>query len=189
MDIRSPFLQRVQRVLRARRKSLDTERAYLRWIKRFILYHQKRHPTDMGTSDIEDFLTHLAVDREGAPSTQNQARCALLFLYREVLERDPGPLEQVAPAKRSRNVPVVSSAEEAGAVLAAMKGENALVARLLHGAGLRFIEALRLRVKASAARKRPRLRAPTDYRARRQGQQRPPYAKFRCGGIRQREPS
>jgi site-specific recombinase XerD len=147
VDIRSPFLQRVQRVLRARRKSLDTERAYLRWVKRFILYHGKRHPRDMGTSDIENFLTHLAVDREVAPSTQNQARSALLFLYREVLERDPGPLEQVAPAKRSRNVPVVFSVEEARAVLDGMKGENALVARLLYGAGLRLIEALRLRVK------------------------------------------
>ena len=147
MDIRSPFLQRVQRVLRARRKSLDTERAYLRWVKRFILYHGKRHPRDMGTSDIENFLTHLAVDREVAPSTQNQARSALLFLYREVLERDPGLLEQVAPAKRSRNVPVVFSVEEARAVLDGMKGENALVARLLYGAGLRLIEALRLRVK------------------------------------------
>jgi integrase len=80
-------------------------------------------------------------------SRQNQARSALLFLYDDVLERDPGPLEQVAPAKRSRNVPVVSSAEEASAVPAAMKGENALVARLLYGAGLRLIEALRLRVK------------------------------------------
>ena len=147
MDVRSPFLKRVQRALRARRMSLDTERAYLRGVKRFILYHQKRHPTDMGASDIEDFLTHLAVDREVAASTQNQARSALLFLYRAVLERDPGPLEAVAPAKRSRNVPVVFSAEEAGAVLAAMKGPNALVARLLYGAGLRLIEALRLRVK------------------------------------------
>ena len=147
MDVRSPFLKRVQRALRARRMSLDTERAYLRGVKRFILYHGKRHPRDMGTADIEDFLTHLAVDREVAASTQNQARSALLFLYRAVLERDPGPLEAVAPAKRSRNVPVVFSAEEAGAVLAAMKGPNALVARLLYGAGLRLIEALRLRVK------------------------------------------
>jgi site-specific recombinase XerD len=94
----------------------------------------------MGASDIEDFLTHLAVDREVAASTQNRARSALLFLYRAVLERDPGPLEAVAPAKRSRNVPVVFSAEEAGAALAAMKGPNALVARLLYGAGLRLIE-------------------------------------------------
>lgn len=127
--------------------SLDTERAYLRWVKRFILYHGKRHPEAMGVSEVEDFLTHLAVDRGVAASTQNQARSALLFLYREVLQRNPAPLEQVAAAKRSRKMPDVFSVDEARAVLAAMKGTNALVARLLYGAGLRLIEALRLRVK------------------------------------------
>ena len=144
MNVRSPFLQRA---LRARCKSIHTERAYLQWVKRFILYHGKRHPEEMGAAEIEDFLTYLALKRRVAASTQNQARSALLFLYREVLNCAPAPLEGVASAERSRNIPVVLSKEEVRMVLANMKGVNALVVRLLYGTGLRLIEALRLRVK------------------------------------------
>jgi integron integrase len=147
VTLRSPFLKRVQRAVRARRLSLHTERAYLRWIKRFILHHGKRHPKEMGAAEIEDYLTYLAVDRFVAASTQNQARSALLFLYREVLGRDPAPLDRVAAARRSRKLPVVFSVDEARTVLASMKDTNALVARLLYGAGLRLAEALHLRIK------------------------------------------
>ncbi len=147
MKIRSPFLRRVQHATRARRLSLHTERAYVQWVRRFILHHGKRHPRKMGAGEIEDFLTHLTVERHVAASTQNQARSALLFLYREVLGRDPGSLQRVAAAKRSRRIPVVFSREEVRDVLTSMKDTNALIARLLYGAGLRLIEALRLRVK------------------------------------------
>lgn len=144
----SPFLNRVRDALRVRRRSLHTERAYLRWIKRFILFHDKCHPQEMGAREVEAFLTHLAADRAVAASTQNQARSALVFLYREVLEQQLGGLDDVATAARPKRLPVVFTRQEVRAVLSRMKGPNALVARLLYGAGLRLIEALRLRVKS-----------------------------------------
>lgn len=144
----SPFLNRVRAALRARRRSLQTEHTYVRWIKRFILFHDKRHPRLMGAAEVEAFLTYLAAERHVAASTQNQARSALMFLYREVLKKNLGALDDVVVAKRPKRLPVVFTREEVHAVLSRMKGPNALVARLLYGSGLRLIEALRLRVKS-----------------------------------------
>lgn len=143
----SPFLHRVRGTIRGRHLSLHTERAYLRWIKRFILFHDKQHPRRMGPAHIEAFLTHLAVEGHVAASTQNQARSALLFLYREVLEKDLEALDGVVSAQRPRHLPVVFTRKEVQDVLNRMKEANALIARLLYGSGLRLIEALRLRVK------------------------------------------
>lgn len=143
----SPFLNRVRTTLRRKHYSLHTERAYVRWIKRFILYHDKCHPTAMGAAEVRDFLSHLAVDRHVAASTQNQARSALLFLYRDVLDTELAAINHVEPANRPVRRPVVFTREEIQAVLRRLKGPNALVVHLLYGAGLRLIEALRLRVK------------------------------------------
>ncbi|MDY7078945.1 MAG: phage integrase N-terminal SAM-like domain-containing protein, partial [Chloroflexota bacterium] len=113
---------------------------------RYILFHHKRHPREMGNDEIEAFLIHLAVDQRVAASTQNQALSALLFLYHEVLETDPGPLDAVR-AKNPKRLPVVLTKEEALTVIAALTGANQLIAKLIFGAGLRLIECLRLRVQ------------------------------------------
>jgi integron integrase len=117
------------------------------WIKRFVLHFDKRHPSEMGAREVEAFLTHLAVQGKVAASTQNQAKSALLFLYREVLEQDLPWLEDVERAKSPKRLPVVLTQEEAQAVLSRLKGTHWLVAGLLYGSGLRIMEALRLRVK------------------------------------------
>jgi len=127
--------------------ALSTEKAYVHWIRRFILFHNKRHPLEMGKDEVGAFLTHLAVDGKVAASTQNQALAALLFLYRVVLEKEFGWLEDVVRAKRPRRVPAVFTHEEAGAVLANLDGVNWLVAKVLYGSGMRVMECLRLRVK------------------------------------------
>ncbi|HLA74526.1 MAG TPA: integron integrase, partial [Gammaproteobacteria bacterium] len=124
-----------------------TEQVYTDWIKRFILFHGKRHPETMGAEEIEGFLTHLAVEGKVAASTQNQAKSALLFLYREVLGEKLPWLDNVTQAKVPERVPVVLTVEEARAVLSRLSGSHWLVASLLYGAGLRLMEALRLRVK------------------------------------------
>jgi integron integrase len=132
--------------LRVKRYSIRTEKAYVDWIRRFILFHRKRHPDTMGESDISAFLNHLAVNRHVAASTQNQALCALLFLYQHVLERklDFLALER---AKRPPKVPVVFTPAEAHAVLDHVEEEYRLLAELLYGSGLRLMECVRLRVK------------------------------------------
>ncbi len=127
--------------------SLRTEEAYTNWIKRFIIYHKKRHPLEMGESEIQDFLKHLVVEQNVAPSTQNQALHALLFLYREVLQIDlPWIVTLERPRKQPR-LPVVFTRDEVRAVLAQLTGTKRLMAGLLYGSGLRLIECLRLRVK------------------------------------------
>src|SRR3954470_23572873 len=108
------LLDRVRDALRVRHMSLRTEKAYLHWIRRYILFHGKRHPQEMGEAEINAFLTHLAVDGQVSASTQTQALCALLFLYRTVLEKEVGELEGLVRAKRRRELPVVLSAEEDG---------------------------------------------------------------------------
>lgn len=148
----SPLLNAVRSAIRARHFSLRTERAYVRWIKRYIFFHGTRHPRHLGPTHIEAFLSHLAVNRNVAASTQNQARSALLFLYREVLstdfsKEDLAALDAVVSAKRPQRLPVVFTTAEVRAVMAYLRGTNALVARLLYGSGLRLLEALRLRVK------------------------------------------
>ena len=144
---RSPrILDQVRDAIRVKHYSIRTEEAYVDWIKRFILFHGKTHPKDMGASEVEAFLTHLAVDRDVAASTQNLAQSALLFLYRSVLQVDLPWLTQVVRAKRPSKLPVVLSVEEVSRVLAELAGTNRLIGRLLYGAGLRILEALRLRV-------------------------------------------
>jgi integron integrase len=140
------LLDRVRETLRVKHYSIRTEEAYLSWIRRYILFHDKRHPRMMGTPEIEAFLTHLAVRNNVAASTQNQALCALLFLYNEVLGQELGPVDAIR-AKKPKRLPVVLSREEVERVIAAMAGTTQLVARLLYGSGLRLAECLHLRVK------------------------------------------
>jgi integron integrase len=140
------LLDQVHDVMRVKHYSIRTEQAYVDWIKCYILFHGKRHPQEMGVPEIEAFLTHLAVEQNVAASTQNQALSALLFLYREVLETELGPVDAVR-AKKPKRLPTVLTKEEAMAVITALSGTNQLIARLLYGSGLRLIECLRLRVK------------------------------------------
>ena len=126
---------------------MRTEQAYLDWIKRFIRHFGKRHPRDLGAAEVGEFLTHLAVAGQVAASTQNQAKSALLFLYREVLNVELPWLDDVESAKAPRRLPVVLSRAEVAALLTRLDGTNALVCRMLYGTGLRIMECLRLRVK------------------------------------------
>ncbi|HEX7785062.1 MAG TPA: integron integrase [Methylomirabilota bacterium] len=141
------LLDRVRATLRARHCSLRTEKAYVAWIRRFILFHGKRHPAEMGAPEITRFLSALAIERNVAASTQNQALSAVLFLYREVLEQDVPWLHEIVRARRPARIPVVLSRREVHAVLGALDGPPRLLTLLLYGAGLRLLEALRLRVK------------------------------------------
>ena len=127
--------------------SIRTEQAYIDWTRRYILFHRKRHPNDMGEKEITEFLTHLAVEKNVSASTQNQAFCALLFLYQQVLERKLDLIDNVQRVTRPAKLPVVFTPREARAVLAQLKGDYRLMAELLYGSGLRLMECLRLRVK------------------------------------------
>lgn len=140
------LLDQVRQKIRLKGYSYQTEKTYVDWIKRFILFHQKRHPSEMGKDEVEAFLTHLAVDKDVAASTQNQALSALLFLYRDVLNQ---PLDwvNVLWAKKPSRLPVVLTRQEVHAVLNQLTGLPHLVVQLLYGAGLRVNECLRLRVK------------------------------------------
>lgn len=140
------LLDRMRDILRVKHYSIRTEQTYVNWAKRYILFHDKRHPKDMGSQEIAAFLTHLAVDRNVAASTQNQALCALLFLYNEVLHIDVGPVDAIR-AKKPKRLPTVLTRDEVERVIAAVTGPNRLVVKLLYGSGLRLIECLRLRVK------------------------------------------
>lgn len=144
----SALLDQVRDVMRTRRYSLQTEKTYIYWIRKYIFFHDVRHPQEMGADEIGAFLTHLAVEQNVAAATQNQAMFALLFLYKEILgvdlERLGGRFET---AKKSSRVPVVLTREEAAAVLSHISGVNWIMANLLYGAGLRLKECLRLRVK------------------------------------------
>jgi integron integrase len=127
--------------------SYRTEAQYVQWIRRFILFHDKRHPALMGAPEVESFLTHLAVERRVAAPTQNQAKAAILFLYKQVLGQELDWLDGVTTAKASAHLPVVLTVEEVRAVLGRLTGTNWLIASLLYGSGLRLMEAVRLRVK------------------------------------------
>ncbi len=147
-DLPRPRLfDEVRRRLRLKHYSLSTERVYVQWIRRFILANGKRHPREMGGTDVERFLSHLATEGHVAASTQNQALAALLFLYREVLRIELPWMENVVRAKRSQHVPTVLSREEVQRLLANMEGRRWLLASLLYGTGMRLMECLRLRVK------------------------------------------
>lgn len=143
----SKLLDQVRDHIRARHYSLRTERSYVSWIVRFIRFHGLRHPRELGPPAIEAFLTHLAVVDRVAASTQNQARSALILLYREVLDLALPTLDDVVAAKMPRRLPTVLTRAEVRAVLHGLAGEHALMARLLYGSGLRLLECLRLRVK------------------------------------------
>ncbi len=141
------LLQRVRLALRARHYSHLTERAYVGWIRRYILFHHKRHPADMGAAEVEAFLNYLAAARKVSGATQTQALSALLFLYRHILEIKLPWLDNVVRAKKPARLPVVLTIDEVGAVLNHLDGVYWLIATLLYGAGLRLMECLRLRVK------------------------------------------
>ncbi len=141
------LLARLRRAIRLRHYSRRTEEAYVFWVRRFVAFHGTRHPVELGEREISAFLTDLAVRRRVSASTQNQALGALLFLYRELLGRRVAWLDGMVHAKESSRLPIVLTPDEVRAILAHLKGASWLVAVLLYGAGLRLLEALRLRVK------------------------------------------
>ena len=141
------LLDRLRDEIRLRHYSLSTEKTYLSWVRQYILHCGKQHPKDLGKRDLEAFLSHLAVERNVAPSTQTQALSAILFLYRHVLGVELPWLDDVVRAKPKQRLPVVMTTAEVQQVLGAMHGTPGLVASLLYGSGLRVTEALRLRVK------------------------------------------
>jgi len=134
------LLDQVRDAIRVKHYSIRTEQAYLHWVRSFILFHKKRHPAEMAEAEISQFLTHLAVDRKVAASTQNQALSALLFLYSQVLKKEVGEFENLQRVRKPSRLPVVLTREE-------VNGQEWLMASLLYGSGLRLMECLRLRVK------------------------------------------
>jgi integron integrase len=141
------LLDRLREAVRLRHYSRRTEEAYATWVRRFIVFHGKKHPSQMGGDEIGGYLTYLAVERKVSASTQNQALSALLFLYRQVLRLDPGAVDHVPHAHSPMRVPVVLSVDEVRAVLAQLTGVPRIVVALLYGAGLRLQECLDLRIK------------------------------------------
>jgi integron integrase len=141
------LLDQVRQVIRTRHLSPHTEQAYIGWIKRFILFHHKRHPMEMGEVEIGRFLSSLATDSHVSASTQNQALNALLFLYQWILQRKIGFIGGIVRATRSKRLPIVLTREEVKQILAHMRGTPWLMATLLYGGGLRVMECCRLRVK------------------------------------------
>ena len=141
------LLDRMRAEIRVRHYSIRTEETYLDWARRFILFHNKQHPKDLGALEVQAFLSHLAVDRNVAASTQNQAKSALLFLYRQVLKIELPWLDEVIAAKAGKRLPVVLTQTEARHLLNAMSGTMGLVTSLLYGTGMRLLEGIRLRVK------------------------------------------
>ena len=141
------LLDRLRSAIRTRHYSIRTEEAYTSWVKRFILFHNKRHPRDMGEKEINQFLSYLAEEKNVASSTQNQALCAIIFLYKHVLKIEIGDLGDLARAKKPKRLPVVLSHREIKAILDKLSGIHWLMAVLLYGAGLRLMECLRLWVK------------------------------------------
>jgi integron integrase len=147
MDSAPRLLDRVRDRIRFKHYSLRTEQAYVEWIRRFVFFHGRRHPGEMGAAEVEAFLTHLAVAGKVSASTQNQAKSALLFLYKEVLGVELPWLENVAQAKTPTRLPVVLTQAEVASVLRRLDGTHGLIGRLLYGTGMRILEAMRLRVK------------------------------------------
>jgi len=137
----------VHSAIGVRHSSIRTEPAYCDWIKRFIVFHHKRHPAGLGADDVAAFSSHLAVHGQVAAATQNQAKSALLFLYREVLAKELPWLTGVRTAKTPSRLPVVLSRAEVATVLARLRGVHLLLGRLLYGTGLRIMEGVRLRIK------------------------------------------
>jgi integron integrase len=147
MMVKPKLLDQVREAMRLRHMSYRTEEAYVNWIRRFIFFHNRRHPKDMGADEVRAFLSHLAVHLHVAASTQNVALNALLFLYRHVLRQEFPEIGEIERAKRPRRLPTVLTREEVTAMLTQLKGTHRLMASLLYGSGLRLMECLRLRVK------------------------------------------
>ncbi len=141
------LLERVRAAIRARHYSTRTEKAYVAWIRRYIVFNQMRHPDQMGAAEVTCFLSHLATQGKVSASTQNQALSALLFLYRDLLRRELAGLEEVVRAKGPVRLPLVLSRDEVTAILRRLQGAPRLMASLMYGAGLRLLECCRLRVK------------------------------------------
>jgi integron integrase len=141
------LLDRVREANRLRHGSRSTEKSYVGWIRRYILFHGKRHPAEMGAPEVTRFLSSLAIDRKVAASTQNQALSALLFLYRHVLHQDLPWLEDVVRARRPQRLPIVLTRDEVRTVITELQGTPRLMATLLYGSGLRLLECCRLRVQ------------------------------------------
>lgn len=138
---------RMVEVLRVRHYSLRTEEAYVHWVRRYVDFHDRRHPRELAEDDVNRFLTHLAVKEHVAASTQNQALSAVLFLYEHVLQQPLDRIEGVVRARRPKRLPVVLTVDEVSRVMTHLAGDKWLIAMLLYGGGLRLLEALRLRVK------------------------------------------
>jgi len=149
MDPSSPpsLLVRLRNAIRLKHYSIRTEQAYTDWIRRYVHFHGKRHPSVLGAADVEAFLSHLAVEGHVAAATQNQAKAAILFLDREVLELVLPWLDNVARAKMPIRLPVVLTRTEVASVLGKLRGVHALLGGLLYGSGLRIMEGVRLRVQ------------------------------------------
>jgi site-specific recombinase XerD len=143
----SKLLDSVSAEIKRRNYSYKTDQAYRKWIKNFIIYNGKRHPSKLGAEDIKRYLSHLALERNLSPSSQNLALNAIVFLYKNVLKIEVGDFSSFAKAKYSRKIPVVFSKAEAMLVLSKMTGVEKLVCSLLYGSGLRLMEALRIRMK------------------------------------------
>jgi len=141
------LLDQLRQALRSRHYSRRTEQTYCHWVKRYIYFHNVRHPAEMAEPEINAFLTHLAVKEKVSASTQNQALSALLFLYRHVIGREVSDLGEVIRARKPKRLPVVMTREEVKAMLANLSGDKCLMASLMYGAGLRLMECLRLRVQ------------------------------------------
>lgn len=141
------LLDQLRDRIRLKHYSRRTEDAYLDWAKRYILYHNKTHPQEMGKQEVEAFLTHLATERNVAAATQNQAKAALQFLYKEVLEIQLPWLDEVEQAKKPKRLPVVLTEKEVQALLVHVPQAYTLLARLIYGTGMRLLEGLRLRVQ------------------------------------------
>ncbi|MDH5437021.1 MAG: integron integrase [Gammaproteobacteria bacterium] len=147
MDGSPRLMDQARNCLRTYHYSIRTEQSYLQWIKRFILYHNKRHPREMGKSEISDFLSYLAVEKHVSASTQNQALSALLFLYKKVLNLEVEWIDDVVRAKRPQRLPIVLSRDEVSKLLKNMNGLHKLLAWLLYGTGMRVSEAVSLRIQ------------------------------------------
>ena len=145
--VKPRLLDQFRNVLRCKHYSLRTEQAYVDWIKRYIYFHDKQHPADMNESHIAAFLTYLAVQRKVASSTQNQALCALVFLYKNVLKIELGDFGELIHAKKPAKLPVVFTRDEIRNIMLHLEGTVWIMAQLLYGAGLRLMECIRLRVK------------------------------------------
>lgn len=143
----SPFLEQIRHILRSKHYSIQTEKTYLHWIKRFILFNKKRHPEEMGEAEVSAYLTHLAVDRGVTAATQNLALCAIVFMYKHVFDRELTLLPDTIRARVPRHIPTVLSHTEAMTIIAYMPSKYGLMFSILYGSGLRKSEMLRLRIK------------------------------------------